>query len=197
MKTATILGIIGVGIVIGAAGYFFYRRQKMKGVSCDTREMLSETERTTEPEPIDNAKLISEFAQCAKIFEGVFEALYQVADGTSENAIAVIADWNLRVKQIKDCPNLTNYWSSIFGTYKNLPQKELQSSAEIFIINVVFATGISRDTNKECIVGPATAQKYHAINGAELIEGAKLNVAMPCWQLGEVVLEKGILINIT
>jgi len=196
MKTATILGIIGIGIVIGAAGYFFYRRQKMKGVSCDTREMPSETERTTEPEPIDNAKLISEFAQCAKIFEGVFEALYQVADGTSENAIAVIADWNLRVKQIKDCSNLTNYWNNVFGAYKNMTRKELQSSAENFIKNVVFATGISRDTNKECIVNPTTAQKYHAINGAELIEGAKLNVAMPCWQLGEVVLEKGILINI-
>lgn len=197
MKTATILGIIGVGIVIGAAGYFFYRRQKMKDVSCDTRERPSETERTTETEPIDNAKLIPEFAQCAKNFEGVFEALYQVADGTSENAVAVIADWNLRVKQIKDCPNFTKYWHSVFGTYKNLPQKELQSSTEEFIKNVVFASGISRDTNKECVVDPTTAQKYHAINGAELIAGANLRVAMPCWQLGTVILEKGILINIT
>ena len=197
MKTATILGIIGASIVIGAAGYIFYRRQKMRRASCGTREIPSESAKTTEAEPIDNAQLISEFAQCAKNFEGVFEALYQVADGTSENAIAVIADWNLRVKRIKDCPNLTNYWNSVFGAYKNMSQKELQSSAEEFIKNVIFASGISRDTNKECVVDQTTDQKYHAINGAELIAGAHLKVAMPCWQFGAVVLEKGILINIT
>jgi len=197
MKTSTFLVIIGIVVIVFTVGYYLYKRRKKSPTICidSARTEPNEKEKPSisEKPTVDVSKIPSEFSKCAKYFIGIYEALYQVADGSSEDELAVLADWNNRIEQIKDCPNFTNYWYSHFDSYKTLSQQELQNNATDILKNIIFECGINRDKQLECIVDENTSQRYYAMQGAELIIGDNLKIAMPCWQLDSIILEKGIL----
>lgn len=196
MKISTFLGVIGIGLIVSLAGYFLYKRKKnspIRHTDSERAEPIEEESATSKNAIIDVSKLPSEFSKWVKHFSGIYEALYQIADGTSEDTLAVIADWNSRIEQIKDCPNLTNYWESLFESPQRLSKDQLQQNAKNVLGNIVFACGITRDENSDCVVEENTYQRYHPIHGAELIIGENLKVVMPCWQFNTIILEKGIL----
>jgi len=141
-------------------------------------------------EQYDSQKAKEEFVKVS--FEGIYESLYQVAKGTSASPVEVIDDWNTRIGYLNKCPNVQNFWRSLFSDYKNFPNKKLEEAADKFM-DFIFETGIKRDKRNQVTVDERTSYEYYAINNKKFVIGETMNLTYACWKLGDKVLEKGAL----
>lgn len=189
--------VVGGGIVAVAVYKRYDIGRRIKKV---LREVDRSDERTgkktyteTPPvsQPFDREKAKMEFVK--KSFEGIYESIYRVAQGTSINPDDVIADWDTRINYLDSCPNLRNFWRSLFANYESFTAEQLKETASNFI-KFVFETGIKRDSGGQVTIDGTTRYKYYTANDEEFVIDETMKVKFACWSFGDKILEKGILI---
>lgn len=200
-----IMNILGIAVAAGAGYLAGMNHKKIRQFvnsfrKKETKEKDFEEEIITLPPPIippkpptyDTAVAQEEFRNKVEKFSGAYEAIYQVANGTSTTANEVLADWNTRIHYLNSCPNVQKLWSFLFTGYENLLTEQQAQNAKSFV-DFLFSAGIERDNQSEIIIDNATRFKYYTLNNEEFVIEQKMKVMLPCWSIDDKVLEKGIL----
>lgn len=146
----------------------------------------------TVPDGYDRDSAAREFVNKADSFSGIYEAIHQVASGTSVKSSEVIAEWSVRIHYLNSCPNVQLLWKALFGDRENL-SAEQQKARALSLLDFIHAAGVERDGRSTVVVDATTKLGYYTLNGEEPVAGKEMTVMIPCWSLKDKILEKGIL----
>jgi hypothetical protein len=133
----------------------------------------------------------NEFSSYARRFEGLYERLYQAAQGgTPDKAERVLQEWERKLMRF-DLPAALAVWKVIDSRAQE-PDKSRQRAGDW--LSMLFSWGVQRDSVTEVPNNESTAILYSRVDAEEDTAAAppeKLQVMVPCWTWGNSVVERG------
>jgi len=133
-----------------------------------------------------------EFPKIAGIFSGLYEPLYKLATGKTKYRPGFIGDWAARTESLDEALLYRKLWLPRLVRCEMWDARYAVGKARDLLAFIQDA-GITRDTRSEIIIDAQTRRQYVADDGVFPEDGELVNVKIPCWFLGESILEKGII----
>ena len=138
----------------------------------------------------DNESL--EFAQNAKVFSGLYEPVYLMGFGKVKFKIGVVGDWVTRTKHLETAPLYRDKWLPILEGFESWdPETGKNHLQQLY--KFISASGVLRDKRKSFKVNSETYSRYAADDGELIEQGNTAYVKTPCWYIGDIILDKGII----
>ena len=185
MEMSTIRNIMTATVVIAGACLVYANRKQLQNLF-GTRKTNTVKGRAGSNDVVDPMSgVYKNFILYADIFQGLYEPMFKASVGSisQERIINVFAEWDIRMKGIKNIPiELRGWWSTIIDDKITLTSNELQKRAEQ-VVNMIENCGILRDGNSELIADNNTNLYYQHVDGIMFEQGQKLRVESPCWYL--------------
>ena len=151
----------------------------------------------------DNVTLARGIGQNAEAFEGLYEPVYQISLGETENREETFAAWNERVAASEMSDDCKRIFAEQFGDYadwgrrgkkirkrksKKIYTKKAEKLVKLFDkANVVRSADIFEKS------GETTAERYALASGEAILLDTRYFVASPCWTCGDAVVNKGVI----
>lgn len=130
------------------------------------------------------------FANQAKSFCGLYEALY-IASGSGEenNCHDVLMEWRIRLSQMTKEP----FSRVILGQIAAAEESGDYGGCCQWLLGRIFKEGILRDTRKHIQLEELDLLRYGTIDGRMPVLGENAEILCPCWYYGDYLLERGML----
>ena len=177
----TVIAAVAVGI--GALCCFLYMLNKKR---------LSSNKRGAVPSQYRDAAQ-TQLALNAAVFSGLYEAIYRIGKGESRFRQGVVGDFVVRLNGINSAGDLSERLRFLddYAKWDNeTGAKKMEELTGFFL-----GSGIIRDSAEEITVNSETYARYDVASGERLYEGTVAFVKTPFWQIGDKILEKGIIME--
>ena len=179
VKQIAAIAIVAVGI--GALCCFLYKLNKKQLYSIKGEPLSVQL----------NDAVRNQLVLYAAVFSGLYEAIYRIGKGESRFRQGVVGDFVVRLNEISGAGDLCEQLRFLndYGVWDNdTGAKKMNELTEFFL-----AGGIIRDSTSEITVDSQTYARYDMADGERLYEGTVASVKTPFWQIGDEILEKGII----
>lgn len=125
-------------------------------------------------------------------FTGLYELMYQISLGNTDNASGTFGEWCLRVENFEEDSAFSGLFAERFSKMESGNAEEQVRNATL-IIQGIFASGIRRDEAQSIQAEKRTVFTYVTLDDTAITPGRIYEVYRPCWSEGALTLEKGIL----
>jgi hypothetical protein len=136
--------------------------------------------------------LVSGIQEHMKHFIGLYEPVYQVAQGNLGIKISAFGEWCLRVENLGDSEKFKTTFLESFSDFRQWDDAQFVYNAKR-ILEGIYQAGIIREDHSEITIDEMTYLRYAALDGRNLISGEVAEVFSPCWYCDTLILGKGIL----
>lgn len=137
---------------------------------------------------LPTADAVREIAAQAPLFCGLYEPLYQLAQGNPLSREAVWDEWRVRATH-KELQRLL----AVLTAYGQQPPAQAAGA----LLPLLEEAGIQREPDGQLLVDERTALRYGMLDGSDLTPGAAAQVLAPAWRQGDIILERGVLLPMT
>ncbi|MBU9728605.1 hypothetical protein [Diplocloster modestus] len=145
------------------------------------------------PEDEEAIRILAEgISQHKTEFTGLYELMYQISLGNTGNASGTFGEWCLRVENFEEDSAFSEIFAKRFSEMESGGVEEQIRNAEL-IIQGIFASGIKRDEAQSLQAEKRTVFTYVTLDDTVITPGQSYEVYRPCWSIGALTLEKGIL----
>ena len=178
-KQITVIAVAALAVGVAAVCCFLHFRKRLSSFKGDM----------TANQDAVRSQLVSH----AAVFSGLYEAIYKIGIGESRFRQGVVGDFVVRMKGISDAEELCerlDFLSAYMGWDSDTGAKKMKELTEFFLAN-----GIIRDSAAEITVDANTYARYDVADGERLYDGTAATVIAPYWQIGDKILEKGIILE--
>ncbi|MBQ3432594.1 MAG: hypothetical protein IJG23_07410 [Clostridia bacterium] len=133
--------------------------------------------------------LVALFQKDAKTFGGVYNGLYSISEG-KQKSFKALDEFHQRLSYLEGYEALKKTVDVFYPANEHSP-KRLQEFA-IIIMNAVKEANIMHSCKDEIIVlSDSNVLHYNELGNEELYVDDSVQVAIPAWSQGELLLEKG------
>ncbi len=136
-----------------------------------------------QPDPVITAGI----ARHATRFMGLYEGIYTNVTTPGAADSGAYREWHIRMQNLQQDQPFYDQFCRLF------PLEDVTPAHLDYLLLCIFASGISRGTERTHTATTATREAYVYLGAGSIRPGVLYTVARPCWTLNGQIVEQGIL----
>jgi len=133
---------------------------------------------------------VRNFRENAAEFSGLYEPVLMIREGRLRESAGVFADWDTRIIELENVPELLKLWKDTYADYENWDRIESARKANE-LLAFTREAGVHRSEETEITINSDTSRYYVSNDDTDIEQGSAATVDIPYWALNDTVLEKG------